>query len=266
MARCEPRRIDRPCGRTLRTLLPTDAVPLLLGLSLVIVLVVGRPRPRDRSFRDSRLWIKVLHLTWVRATLLSMPGLHELPDTFTTATALARGVHPRVLYALRNSGDVVELSRGVFRRADAPLASEPDLLAVAYRSPVAIVCCRSAAAVHELSDELPPAVQIAVPTGHRPPRIAYPPTEAFRFAANTFEVELSRLEAAPGEWVRIYTPARTVIDLMRLRHRFGESLALAAMQRYLRRRDAAPAELLHLASMFDVAGPVRRALDVATAE
>jgi AbiEi antitoxin C-terminal domain len=215
---------------------------------------------------DLSLWIKVLHSESVRATLLSMSGLQGLPDTFTTATALAHGVHPRVLYALRDSGDVVELSRGVFRRADAPLASEPDLLAVAYRSQVAIVCCRSAAAVHELSDELPPAVQIAVPTGRRPPRIAYPPTEVFRFAANTFEVELSRLEAAPGEWVRIYTPARTVIDLMRLRHRFGESLALAALQRYLRRREAAPAKLLHLASMFDVAGPVRRALDVATAE
>lgn len=53
---------------------------------------------------------------------------------------------------------------------------------------------------------------------------------------------------------------------VRLRHGFGESLALAALQRYLRRRDAAPAELLRLASMFDVAGPVRRALDVATAE
>jgi predicted transcriptional regulator of viral defense system len=212
------------------------------------------------------MWIKVLHLAWVHATLLSMPELQELPDTFTTATALARGVHPRVLYALRDSGDVIELSRGVFRRADAPLASEPDLLAVAYRSSVAIVCCRSAAGVHELSDELPPAVQIAVPTGHRPPRIAYPPTEVFRFAANSFEVELAQLEAAPGEWVRIYTPARTVVDLMRLRHRFGESLALAAMQRYLRRRDAAPAELLRLASMFDVAGPVRCALDVATAE
>lgn len=215
---------------------------------------------------DLSLWIKVLHQAWVRAALLSMLGLQGLPNTFTTATALARGVHPRVLYTLRDSGHVVELSRGVFRRADAPLASEPDLLAVAYRSPVAIVCCRSAAAVHELSDEFPPAVQIAVPTGRRPPRIAYPPTEVFRFAAKTFEVELSCLEAAPGEWIRIYTPARTVIDLMRLRHRFGESLALAALHRYLRRRDAAPAELLRLASMFNVAGPVRRALDVATAE
>ncbi|MGH7690720.1 MAG: type IV toxin-antitoxin system AbiEi family antitoxin domain-containing protein, partial [Gemmatimonadaceae bacterium] len=210
-----------------------------------------------KAERRGPSWIEVLHVMNCRATLLSMAGVQSLPDTFTTATALARGLHPRALYALRDSGDVVELSRGVFRRADAPLASEPDLLAVAYRSAAAIVCCRSAAAIHELSDELPPAVQIAVPTGHRPPRITYPPTEVLRFAADTFEVGLSRLEAAPGEWVRIYTPARTVIDLMRLRHRFGESLAFAALQRYLRRRDATPAELLRLASMFDVAGPVR---------
>ncbi|WP_408649980.1 type IV toxin-antitoxin system AbiEi family antitoxin domain-containing protein [Jatrophihabitans sp.] len=63
-----------------------------------------------------------------------------LPPTFTTAAALSRGVHPRNLYAWRDDGQVIELSRGVFRRADAPPASYPDLLAVAYRSPAAIVC------------------------------------------------------------------------------------------------------------------------------
>jgi predicted transcriptional regulator of viral defense system len=194
-----------------------------------------------------------------------MTRLGALPDAFTTATAMAHGVHPRALYAWRDNGEIIELSRGVFRRADAPPASYPDLLAVAYRSSVAIVCCRSAAAVHDLSDEIPPAVQIAVPTRHRPPQIAYPRTEVFRFDAASFELGLSRVEAAPDEWVRIYDPARTVVDLMRLRGRFGEPLAHAALQRYLRRRDARPAELLRLASALDVHGPVRRALDVAMA-
>jgi len=201
-----------------------------------------------------------------RATLLSMPKLASLPTTFTTATALARGIHPRDLYGWRDGGDILELSRGVFRRADAPPASYPDLLAVAYRSPRAIVCCRTAAAIHELSDEIPPVVQIAVPTRSRPPRITYPPTEVFRFDEATFERGLSRVEAAPGESVRIYTPVRTVIDLMRLRGRFGEPLAHGALQRYLRRRDARPAELLRLAAELDVHGPVRRALDVAMAQ
>ena len=74
------------------------------------------------------------------------------------------------------------------------------------------------------------------------------------------------MEAAPGEWVRIYNPARTVVDLMRFRGRFGEPLAHAALQRYLRRRGARPAELMDLASRLDVYGPVRRAVDVAMAQ
>jgi hypothetical protein len=189
-----------------------------------------------------------------------------MPATFTTSTALGRGVHPRDLYRWRDGGEIIELSRGVFRRVDAPPATYPDLLAVAHRSSIAIVCCRTAAVVHDLSDEIPPAVQIAVPTSHRPPKINWPPAEVLRFDMGSFELGLSRVEAAPNEWVRIYGPARTVIDLMRLRGRFGEPLAHAALQRYLRRHDARPAELLQLASELGVHGPVRRALDVALAQ
>jgi len=192
-------------------------------------------------------------------------GWRDLPDTFTTRTARARGVHPRDLYAWREGGEIVELSRGVFRRADAPPTSYPDLLAVAYRAPRAVVCCVSAAAVHDLTDALPVAVQIAVPTRDRPPQIAYPPTEVFRFDQDTFELGLSSIDAASGERVRVYDSARTVIDLMRLRHRLGEPLAHAALHRYLRRRDAQPAQLLRLAAALDVYGPVRLALDVASA-
>jgi hypothetical protein len=128
------------------------------------------------------------------------------------------------------------------------------------------VCCRSAAALHDLSDEIAPAVQIAVPSRHRPPQIAHPPTEVFRFEEATFELGLARVEAAPEEWVRIYDPTRTVVDLMRLRGRLGEDLAYGAVQRYLRRRDAHPAGLLKWASALDVRGPMQRALDVAMAQ
>lgn len=189
----------------------------------------------------------------------------DLPDTFTTHTAREHGVHPRDLYQWRDDGQIIELSRGVFRRSDAPLASYPDLLAVAHRAPRAIICCISAAAVHDLTDELPAAVQIAVPRHDRPPQIAYPPTTVLRFDADTFELGLSSVEAAPGEQVRIYDPARTVVDLMRLRGRFGEPVAHAALHRYLRRHDARPALVLQMAGQLNVYGPVRRALDVASA-
>jgi len=194
-----------------------------------------------------------------------MTGLNDLPPTFTTQTALARGIHPRDLYAARDSGVVAELSHGVFRRVDAPPASFPDLLAVAYRSPRAIVCMLSAAAVHDLTDEIPAAVQIAVPRTSRPPRISFPPTEVYRFEPSTFELGLTHVEAAPGDSVRIYNAARAVADLMRLRHRIGEPTALAALHRYLRRRDARPADLLKIAAALRVYGPVLHALDVVSA-
>ena len=88
----------------------------------------------------------------------------------------------------------------------------------------------------------------------------------FRFDVETFELGLSRVEAAPDEWVRIYDPARTVVDLMRLRGRLGEDLAFGALQRYLRRRDARSEELLRMATALDGRGPMQRALDVAMAQ
>lgn len=194
-----------------------------------------------------------------------MADLGDLPPTFTTGDALARDIHRRDLYAARDSGAIIELSRGVFRRADAPLATYPDLLAVSHRTPRAIVCMLSAAAVHDLTDELPAAIQIAVPKPSRPPHIVFPPTTAFRFDAATFELGLTHVEAAPGEDIRVYDSARTVADLMRLRHRTGEPLALAALHRYLRRRDARPGELLKIAAALDVYGPVLHAIDVASA-
>jgi predicted transcriptional regulator of viral defense system len=194
-----------------------------------------------------------------------MVAITDLPPTFTTATARDAGLHPRVLYAARDAGLILELSHGVFRRADAAPASFPDLLAVAYRNSTAIACLVSAAAAHDLTDEIPAAVQIAVPRTSRPPQISFPPTTVFRFEPSTFELGLTSLEAAPSEYVRIYDPARTVVDLMRLRHRVGEPTALAALHRYLRRRDSRPAELLELAAALRVHGPVLHALDVASA-
>jgi hypothetical protein len=191
-----------------------------------------------------------------------MRGPELLPATFTAAEARRIGIHSRDLYEWRDTGQTLELSRGVFRRADAPAPTYPDFLAVARRAPRAIICLISAATVWDLTDELPAAVSIAVPRGTRPPRITFPPGEVSRVDPQTSGLGLTHLDAAPGEPVRIYSAARTVVDLMRLRHRIGEPLALGALRRYLGRRDADRGELIELARTLDVLGPVRSAIDV----
>ncbi|MGH3870044.1 MAG: type IV toxin-antitoxin system AbiEi family antitoxin domain-containing protein [Pseudonocardiaceae bacterium] len=187
--------------------------------------------------------------------------LAALPDTFTTGGAERAGLWRRDLYMLRDAGVIREISRGVFRKADAPETAHLDLLAVAYRAPLAVVCLISALAVHELTDEIPAVVQVAVPRGTHRPRVVHPPTEVSEFDARTFDLGLEEREVAPGERVRIYGAARSVVDVMRMRRRIGDSVALRALRLLVERRTGDPAELLGYARALDVEGPVRQAVE-----
>ncbi|WP_020669890.1 type IV toxin-antitoxin system AbiEi family antitoxin domain-containing protein [Amycolatopsis nigrescens] len=189
-------------------------------------------------------------------------ALARLPRTFTTRTAQANGISRTGLHRLKLAGAVVELSRGVYRNADAPESAHLDLLAVAHRVPRAVVCLISALALHELTDEVPVAAQFAVPRPRNLPVVGYPPVEFVRFDAETFDLGRGEFEAAPGEPVPVYDAARSVVDAMRLRHRVGEPVALRALRHYLTRRDARPGDLVSYARQLDVEGPVTKAVDV----
>lgn len=188
--------------------------------------------------------------------------LAGLPATFTARQARGAGVAPRDLYRWRDQGVLWELSRGVFRTAEAAESAHLDLLAVSARVPAGVVCLESALALHELIDDIPSAVHLAIPRGAHPPKIAYPAVVAHRFDRATFDVGVSPFEAAPGEFVRVYGPARSVVDAMRLRHLVGDTLALHALGSYLRRsgQSGVPA-LLGLARTLGVEGPTRSAVE-----
>ena len=167
--------------------------------------------------------------------------------TATSAELIAGGARWEDLYRLRDLGDLVELSRGVFRVADAPATAYVDLVAVCRRAPAAMVCLNSAASFWDLTDEMPEVVHIAVPRGAHRPRIAYPPTRVHLFAADSFSLGRMEQQLESGETITISSRERTVVDLMRMRSRVGRDQALASLRRYLDDRDARPGELLALA-------------------
>lgn len=161
--------------------------------------------------------------------------LSHLPSTFTARAASEAALSSRDLAVLREAGEIDELSRGVYRRADAEPTAHLDLLAVCTRVPQAVVCGESALSLHELIDDIPHEVHIAVPRGSHRPSISYPPTRVSQYAADTFGFGVERFEAAPRETVPVYSAARSVVDAMRLGGAAGRGLALSALNRYLRR-------------------------------
>ena len=186
--------------------------------------------------------------------------LRQLGPVFRSGEAVAAGVAWRDLYALRDDGRLIELSRGLFQLADQAF-EHVDFVAVCGRVPDGMICLDSALAYWDLTDEIPRKVHVAVPTGAHRPTIDYPPTRVHVFAADTFELGREEVVGQAGERFWISDRERTIVDVFRLRHRVGEDLAYAGLRRYLQARPQL-ARLAEYAQTLRAWGPLSEALQV----
>jgi predicted transcriptional regulator of viral defense system len=192
--------------------------------------------------------------------------LSQLPPTFTARAASDARLSPRDLATLRGAGEIEELSRGVYRRADAEPTAHLDLLAVCTRVPHAVVCGESALALHELIDDIPIEVHVAVPRGGHRPSITYPPTRVSQYATDTFRFEVDHFAVAPSETIPVYSAPRSVVDAMRLGGTAGRGLALSALNRYLHRHgQQGVADLQHAARELGGMSALRPAIEAVLA-
>lgn len=198
--------------------------------------------------------------------ILSKPGvepvLESLGGTAHTRDLLAAGLHPRALYAARDTGAVVEVSRGVYRLATLPL-TEPDLVAVALRMPRAVICTVSALHLHGLTVEIPRAVHVALPRGTHPARLAHPPLEVYHLSDAAWQAGIEE-RVVDGVTLRVSSVAKAIADAFRFRQRVGQDTALDALKRALRRGVATPAEIDRMAQIDRVGVIVRPLLAALT--
>ena len=199
-------------------------------------------------------------LFWVRSSEVLDIARHT-GGISSAAELIERGARWDDLYRLRDSGELIELSRGIYCVADAPATAHLDLLAVCRRAPGGTICLNSAASFWDLSDEMPDVIHLAVARGKHRPRIVYPPTRVHVFAAATFSLgrEMEKVDSA--ETIAVSSKERTLVDLMRFRSRVGRDLALGALRRYLQGADAKPGELLALARRLRIASVVSAAME-----
>ncbi|MBI4502891.1 MAG: type IV toxin-antitoxin system AbiEi family antitoxin domain-containing protein [Gemmatimonadetes bacterium] len=146
-----------------------------------------------------------------------------------TRDALARGVHPRTLYDLRDTGRIEALGRGTYHLVDVPVTEKLDAALVAARSPKAVLCLISALEWHGLTTQVPRAVQIALPPGARAPRGRYPAVRAFRFSGRAYREGVER-HSVDGLTIKVYGAAKTVADCFKFRNRIGIDVALEALR------------------------------------
>jgi predicted transcriptional regulator of viral defense system len=193
-----------------------------------------------------------------RATILRHAGL---PSVFTYTKARAAGISAERLYSYRDQGVVQQIGRGLYQWADAP-PNDHDLMEVAHRASRGTLCLVSALARHGLTDIIPARIDVAIPRGNRTPALRSP-VNFHVFARKTFGLGREELEVGEGASVGLYSAERSLVDVIRLRHREGSDVAWEALRRWLRRKGSRPAALLKIAKQFHGAErAVRNALQV----
>jgi len=176
------------------------------------------------------------------------------------AQALRLGIHPDTLYALRDSGKLEQISRGLYRLAASSPLGNPDLVTVALRVPQGVICLISALAFHDLTTQVPHEVQVALPRGAEQPRLDYPPLRIYRFTGKSFTegVETPELDAVR---VRIYSREKTLADCFKFRNQVGLDTVVEALRLYRERREIRVDDLMRFASICRVTKIMRPYLE-----
>ena len=181
--------------------------------------------------------------------------LSEFRDAGITAATVGRMVR---------AGDVNRLARGLYQLPGAPLDANHSLAEAAKRVPRGVVCLVSALAYHELTDQLPRAVWMAIGTSDWMPKEGRSAMRIVRFtdALLTDDVLTVHIENVP---VKVFGVAKTIADCFRHRRKVGQVVALEGLQEALRQRKASPAEIARHAERGGVATVVRPYLEALTA-
>ena len=157
------------------------------------------------------------------------------------------GIAPTAVSRAVDKGLVLQLRRGLYQLPGAPLDANHSLAEVTKLAPRGVVCLNSALAFHELTDVIPARVWMAIGRKDWRPRIERPVTSFLRFgpAVLTQGIEEHLIE---GVSVRIYNPAKTVVDMFRYRREVGVNRAIEGLRETLRQRKARPAQIARYAA------------------
>lgn len=165
--------------------------------------------------------------------------------------ALQAGISRRVLYSMHDQGALERLSRGVYRLTSLPGLEAPDLVAVAARIPKGVICLISALDFHDLTTQVPHAVDVAIARGTEKPRIDYPPVNIYWFSGDAYRSGIDT-PVFDGKPIRVYGAEKSIADVFKYRNKIGIDVALEALRTWRSRREASFEKLLEYARICRV--------------
>jgi predicted transcriptional regulator of viral defense system len=179
---------------------------------------------------------------------------------FRARDFVASGFPREYLRRLGQSGGITQLGRGLYSHRGFEPGEHQTLVEAAKRVPDGVVCLLSALAYHRLGTQAPHAVWLALPRGHRLPRVADLSVRLLVYSRETHAAGCEE-HALPGGTVRVYSPAKTVADCFKFRSKVGLDVCIEALSDCLRQKRATLPEIERHAKLCRVSRVMRPYLE-----
>jgi|EndMetStandDraft_9_1072997.scaffolds.fasta_scaffold00069_23 predicted transcriptional regulator of viral defense system len=174
------------------------------------------------------------------------------------------GIDPPTISRAVEAGELVRISRGLYQRADSEIDTHQTLAEAAKTVPRGVVAMVSALAFHELTDQMPRKVWMAVSVKDWSANVpSYPPIRIVEFRDRYMQHGVEH-HMISGTQVPIYSVTKTLADVFRNRKLVDRSVAVEALRSTLDQRKATPAAIAEAAMAGDAWNIMRPYLEALT--
>jgi predicted transcriptional regulator of viral defense system len=178
----------------------------------------------------------------------TLKGLYDGATVLRSRDLEQRGLSRTQIHAAAETGALERVGRGLYARAGSEPTEHHSLVLVARRVPHAAICLLSALRFHDLTTQNPHEVWIAIGPKDRKPALEHPSIKVVRYGPERFDLGLEEHQVEATS-LRVYSVARTLVDLFSYRNKIGLDVALEALREGWKSRKFTLAEINRIAGL-----------------
>lgn len=169
-----------------------------------------------------------------------------------------KNISRTMLSHMANKGILRKITRGVYTLAGQYLAYEP-FVTIMTSAPKSVICLLSALQFHEITTQMPFETWVAIGQNSTIPKI--PNVRFVKMSGKAFSEGIKTYEKE-GVKVRVYCPAKTVVDCFKFRNKIGIDVAREAMIDCLEQKKATRDEIWKYAKICRMTNVMRPYLEM----
>ncbi|MCK4828674.1 type IV toxin-antitoxin system AbiEi family antitoxin domain-containing protein [bacterium] len=162
------------------------------------------------------------------------------------------GFPRKYIHLLHQEGILNRVGRGLYVLESASPSENRTIAEVCKRVPAGVVCLLSALQFHRLTTQSPHEIWLAINHKSRRPKEPMLPIRIVRFSGQALTAGIEQ-HTVEGVIVKVYSPAKTVVDCFKYRNKIGLDVAIEALHDCQRSRKCTMDELWEYAKICRVA-------------